>query len=93
MTPLTATTWATTAENIARKWQISREDQDRFAVGSQNKAEAAQKAGRFKDEIVPVTISSRKGDIVVEADEISARRRNLRGDGEAEAGFFQGRDR
>ena len=58
-----------TAENIARKWQISREDQDRFAVGSQNKAEAAQKAGRFKDEIVPVTIASRKGDIVVDADE------------------------
>jgi acetyl-CoA C-acetyltransferase len=58
-----------TAENIARKWQISREDQDRFAVGSQNKAEAAQKAGRFKDEIVPVTIASRKGDIIVDADE------------------------
>jgi acetyl-CoA C-acetyltransferase len=58
-----------TAENIARKWQISREDQDRFAVGSQNKAEAAQKAGRFKDEIVPVTISSRKGDVIVDADE------------------------
>ena len=47
-----------TAENIARKWQISREDQDRFAVGSQNKAEAAQKAGRFKDEIVPFTVST-----------------------------------
>src|SRR5579871_2233645 len=58
-----------TAENIAKKWQISREDQDRFAVASQNKAEAAQKAGRFKDEIVPVTISSRKGDIVVGDDE------------------------
>ena len=53
-----------TAENISKKWQISREDQDRFAVGSQNKAEAAQKAGRFKDEIVPVTISTRKGNIV-----------------------------
>ena len=51
-----------TAENIATKWQIGREDQDRFAVGSQNKAEAGQKAGRFKDEIAPVTISSRKGD-------------------------------
>ena len=58
-----------TAENISKKWQISREDQDRFAVGSQNKAEAAQKAGRFKDEIVPVTISTRKGDIVVDTDE------------------------
>ncbi len=58
-----------TAENIATKWQISREDQDRFAVGSQNKTEAAQKAGRFKDEIVPVTVSTRKGDIVVDTDE------------------------
>src|ERR1700691_2939204 len=58
-----------TAENIAKKWQITREEQDRFAVGSQNKAEAAQKAGRFKDEIVPVTISSRKGDTVVDAHE------------------------
>jgi acetyl-CoA C-acetyltransferase len=58
-----------TAENVAGKWQISREDQDRFAVASQNKAEAAQKAGRFKDEIVPVTISTRKGDIIVADDE------------------------
>lgn len=59
----------TTAENVATKYQISREEQDRFAVGSQNKAEAAQKAGRFKDEIVPFTVSTRKGDIVVDADE------------------------
>ena len=59
----------TTAENVATKYQISREEQDRFAVGSQNKAEAAQKAGRFKDEIVPVTIASRKGDIVIDTDE------------------------
>lgn len=59
----------TTAENVATKYQISREEQDRFAVGSQNKAEAAQKAGRFKDEIVPVTIASRKGDIIVDSDE------------------------
>ncbi|MGC2785754.1 MAG: acetyl-CoA C-acyltransferase, partial [Roseiarcus sp.] len=58
-----------TAENIAKKWQITREEQDRFAVGSQNKAEAAQKAGRFKDEISPVTVPTRKGDIVVDADE------------------------
>jgi acetyl-CoA C-acetyltransferase len=58
-----------TAENIAKKWQITREEQDRFAVGSQNKAEAAQKAGRFKDEIAPVTISSRMGDVVVDTDE------------------------
>jgi acetyl-CoA C-acetyltransferase len=59
----------TTAENVATKWQITRDEQDNFAVGSQNKAEAAQKAGRFKDEIVPFTISTRKGDIVVDADE------------------------
>jgi acetyl-CoA C-acetyltransferase len=58
-----------TAENVARQWQITRQQQDEFAVGSQNKAEAAQKAGRFKDEIVPVTVKARKGDIVVDADE------------------------
>jgi acetyl-CoA C-acetyltransferase len=58
-----------TAENIAARWQITREDQDRFAVASQNKAEAAQKAGRFKDEITPVTIKGRKGDTVVSDDE------------------------
>jgi len=59
----------TTAENVAREWQITREEQDRFAVASQNKAEAARKSGRFKDEIAPVTVKSRKGDIVVENDE------------------------
>ena len=59
----------TTAENVAQKWQISREEQDRFAVASQNKAEAAQNAGRFKEEIAPVTVASRKGDIVVDQDE------------------------
>jgi acetyl-CoA C-acetyltransferase len=59
----------TTAENVAQKWQITREDQDRFAVGSQNKAEAAVKGGRFKDEITPVTIQTRKGDVVVDTDE------------------------
>jgi acetyl-CoA C-acetyltransferase len=58
-----------TAENVARQWQITRQQQDEFAVGSQNKAEAAQKTGRFKDEIAPVTIKARKGDIVVDADE------------------------
>jgi acetyl-CoA C-acetyltransferase len=58
-----------TAENVARQWQITRQQQDEFAVASQNKAEAAQKAGRFKNEIVPVTIKARKGDIVIEADE------------------------
>ena len=58
-----------TAENVARRWQITRDDQDRFAVTSQNRAEAAQKAGRFRDEIVPVTIRTRKGETVVEEDE------------------------
>jgi acetyl-CoA C-acetyltransferase len=58
-----------TAENIAARWQITREDQDKFAVGSQNRAEAAQKAGKFKDEIAPVTIKGRKGDTIVENDE------------------------
>ncbi|MEJ0051370.1 MAG: acetyl-CoA C-acetyltransferase [Methylovirgula sp.] len=58
-----------TAENVAAKWQISREDQDKFALGSQNKAEAAQKAGKFADEITPFTVSTRKGDIVIDSDE------------------------
>ncbi|HEY3642310.1 MAG TPA: acetyl-CoA C-acetyltransferase, partial [Xanthobacteraceae bacterium] len=58
-----------TAENVAQKYQITRQQQDEFAVASQNKAEAAQKSGRFKDEIVPVTVKSRKGDVVVDADE------------------------
>ncbi|THD42713.1 MAG: acetyl-CoA C-acetyltransferase [Bradyrhizobium sp.] len=58
-----------TAENIAAKWQISRDEQDIFAVGSQNKAEAAQKSGRFKDEIVPVTVPGRKGDVTIADDE------------------------
>ncbi|HEY5009333.1 MAG TPA: acetyl-CoA C-acyltransferase, partial [Caulobacteraceae bacterium] len=58
-----------TAENIAARWQITREDQDRFAVGSQNKAEAAQTSGRFDAEIAPVTISGRKGDTIVSKDE------------------------
>jgi acetyl-CoA C-acetyltransferase len=59
----------TTAENVAKQWQITRQQQDEFAVASQNKAEAAQKAGRFKDEIAPVTVKSRKGDVVVDTDE------------------------
>ena len=58
-----------TAENVAQKWQISREMQDEFAVASQNKAEAAQNAGKFDDEIVAFTVKHRKGDIVVEKDE------------------------
>ena len=59
----------TTAENVAQQWQISREDQDHLAVGSQNKAEAARKAGRFKDEIAPVTVKTRKGETIVDTDE------------------------
>ena len=59
----------TTAENVAQQWQISRDMQDEFAVASQNKAEAAQKAGRFDDEIAAVTVKNRKGDIVVDKDE------------------------
>jgi len=58
-----------TAENVAKKWQITRAQQDEFAVNSQNKAEAAQKAGKFKDEIAAVTIKTRKGDTVVDTDE------------------------
>jgi acetyl-CoA C-acetyltransferase len=58
-----------TAENIAARWQITREDQDRFAVASQNKAEAAQKGGKFTGEIAPVTVKGRKGDTIVDQDE------------------------
>ena len=58
-----------TAENVAREWQITREQQDHFAVASQNKAEAARKSGRFKDEIAPVTIKERKGEKIVDQDE------------------------
>jgi acetyl-CoA C-acetyltransferase len=59
----------TTAENVARQWQITREEQDTFAAASQNRAEAARKAGKFKDEIAPVTIKGKKGDTVVDTDE------------------------
>ena len=59
----------TTAENVAKQWEITREQQDAFAVASQNKAEAAKKAGRFKDEIVAVTVKGRKGDTIVDTDE------------------------
>ncbi len=59
----------TTAENVASQWQISRDMQDEFAVASQNKAEAAQKAGKFKDEIIPFTVKGRKGDTIIDSDE------------------------
>ncbi|MGY8990784.1 MAG: acetyl-CoA C-acetyltransferase [Rhodospirillales bacterium] len=58
-----------TAENVAKRWQLTREEQDAFAASSQQKAEAAQKAGKFKDEIIPITIKGRKGDTVMEDDE------------------------
>jgi acetyl-CoA C-acetyltransferase len=58
-----------TAENVAKQWQITREDQDALALGSQQKASAAQKSGKFKDEIAPVTLTTRKGEVVVENDE------------------------
>ena len=58
-----------TAENVARQWQITREEQDKFATHSQNKAEAAKKGGKFKDEIAPVTVKTRKGETVVSEDE------------------------
>ena len=82
-----------TAENVARQWQITREQQDEFAVNSQNKAEAAQKAGKFKDEITPVTIKSRKGDIVVDSRRISQARHHARCDRQIAAGLRQGRHR
>src|SRR4029079_5540200 len=63
-----------TAENVARQYQITRAQQDEFAVKSQNRAEAAQKSGRFKDEIVPVTVKTRKGDVVVDTDEFPRHR-------------------
>jgi acetyl-CoA C-acetyltransferase len=59
----------TTAENVAKQWQITREEQDKFAVASQNKAEAAKKAGKFKEEIAPVTIKGKKGDTIFDHDE------------------------
>jgi acetyl-CoA C-acetyltransferase len=76
-----------TAENVARQWQITRQQQDAFAVASQNKAEAAQKAGKFKDEITPVTIKSRKGDIVVDTDEYPKHGTTLESIGKLRAAF------
>ncbi|SEI21062.1 acetyl-CoA C-acetyltransferase [Rhizobium tibeticum] len=63
-----------TAENIARQYQLTREEQDQFALASQNKAEAAQKAGRFADEIAPFVVKSRKGDVTIDQDEYPPRR-------------------
>jgi len=77
----------TTAENVAKQWQITRQQQDEFAVASQNKAEAAMKAGKFKDEIAPVTIKSRKGDIVVDTDEYPKAGVTLEGIGKLRPAF------
>src|SRR6267378_2237797 len=76
-----------TAENVARQWQITRAQQDEFAVASQNKAEAAQKAGRFKDEIAPVTVKTRKGDVVVDTDEYPKHGTTLDGIGKLRPAF------
>src|ERR1700741_2468234 len=76
-----------TAENVARQYQITRAQQAEFAVSSQQKAEAAQKAGRFKDEIVPVTIKTRKGDVVVADDEYPRHGATLDAMGKLRAAF------
>ncbi len=80
-----------TAENVAAKWQISREEQDKFALGSQNKAEAAQKAGKFADEITPFTVSTRKGNIVVDSDEYIRAGTTLEGLTKLKPAFSEGR--
>ena len=76
-----------TAENVAEKWQITREQQDQFATLSQQKASAAQKAGKFKDEIVAVTVSGRKGDVIVENDEYIKHDATLEGAAKLRAAF------
>jgi acetyl-CoA C-acetyltransferase len=80
-----------TAENVANQWQISRSQQDEFALASQHKAEAAQKAGKFKDEIVPFVIKTRKGDVTVDAGRIHPSRRHAGQHGETAPGLCQGR--
>jgi acetyl-CoA C-acetyltransferase len=76
-----------TAENVAEKWQITREQQDQFATLSQQKASAAQKAGKFKDEIVAVTVAGRKGDTIVENDEYIKHDASLEGAAKLRAAF------
>ena len=80
-----------TAENVATKYQITREQQDEFALASQQKASAAQKAGRFKDEIAPVTVKGRKGDVVVADDEYIRHDASIETMAQAAAGVQQGR--
>ncbi len=78
-----------TAENVAAQWQITRDMQDNFAVASQNKAEAAQAAGKFKDEITPVTITTRKGDVVVSEDEYIKKGVTLEGIAKLKSAFMK----
>ena len=78
-----------TAENVAAQWQITRDMQDNFAVASQNKAEAAQAAGKFKDEIAPVTISTRKGDVIVSDDEYIKKGVTLEGIAKLKSAFMK----
>ena len=78
-----------TAENVAAQWQITRDMQDSFAVASQNKAEAAQAAGKFKDEIIPVTITSRKGDVIVSDDEYIKKGVTLEGIAKLKSAFMK----
>ena len=80
-----------TADNVARQWQITRQQQDEFAVASQKKTEAAQKAGKFKDEITHVTVKNRKGDIIVDTDEYLEARDHARSDQQIAARLRQGR--
>ena len=82
-----------TAENVAQKWQITREQQDAFAAQSQSRTEAAQKAGKFKDEIVAVKIATRKGDVDRRYRRISQARHDGRDAGETASGFRQERHR
>ena len=78
-----------TAENVAAQWQITRDMQDNFAVASQNKAEAAQAAGKFKDEIIPVTITTRKGDVIVSDDEYIKKGVTLEGIAKLKSAFMK----
>jgi acetyl-CoA C-acetyltransferase len=78
-----------TAENVAAQWQITRDMQDNFAVASQNKAEAAQAAGKFKDEIAPVTITTRKGDVIVSDDEYIKKGVTLEGIAKLKSAFMK----
>ena len=89
--PSTATTWARPPRTSRSNTRSRAQQQDEFAVASQNKAEAAQKAGKFKDEIVPVTIKGRKGDIVVDTDEYPKAGVTLDVDRQAAPGLRQGR--